>query len=85
MNKGAEENSDNVNPIRLFGIIFPSFPSLMLRFGKVLLGFKRKANKGGRIFKKELINQGINKNTAAELTDIYVENSNLLKYLQYFR
>lgn len=80
-----EEENRNPNPVRLFGMILPSLPSLMFRFGGTFLRFKREAKKGGRIFQKELIKQGLDKATAAELTEIYLEGGNLLQYMQYFR
>ena len=84
MSEKAEEKR-NAKPVKLFGIILPSFPYLMLKFGGLFLRFKREAKKGGRIFQKELMNQGLDKSTAAELTEIYLEGSNLLRCIQYFR
>lgn len=74
----TKEQSD---PIRLFGIILPNIPSLVFRFVKIFLKFKRDAKKGGNVFKKELIKQGLDKKTAEDLTDIYLEGSHLTKYI----
>lgn len=80
-----EEEKRNADLFRVFGIILPSLPSLMFRFGGVFLRFKRDSKKGGRVFQKELINQGLDKTTAAELTEIYLDGGDLLKYMQYLR
>lgn len=79
------EEKMNVSPIRLFGMILPSLPTLMFKFGGVLLRFKRDAKKGGRIFQKELMSQGLDATTAAALTDIYLESSKLMHYLSFLR
>ena len=72
-------------PIKVFGILLPSLPSLMFRFGGIFLRFKRDAKKAGKVFKKELINQGIDKHTATELTEIYMEGSDISRLIQGFR
>jgi hypothetical protein len=76
MTEGAEENR-KVGAVRLFGPIFLLLPSLLFKSGGATLHFKRAARKGGKIFRKELMNQGIDKITAKELTEIYLEGSNL--------
>ena len=58
MNTEKEKARDR-NTIRFFGIMIPSFPSLMFRLGGTFLRFKRDAKKAGKIFRKELIKQGI--------------------------
>jgi len=72
-------------PIKFFGVLLPSFPRLILRSGGIFLRFKRDAKKAGRVFRKELINQGIDKQTAKELTDFYMEGSDISKLIQGFR
>jgi hypothetical protein len=84
MTKEVDEKR-NANSIRLFGMILPSLPSILFRSGGAFLRFKREAKKGGRIFQKELIKQGLDKATASELTDIYLDGSNLFRYIRYFR
>ena len=78
----TEERINSSEPIKLFGLILPSLPSLMIRFGGVYLRFKRNAKKGGNIFQKELIKQGLDKETAQQLTKIYLDGSNLLKMIR---
>ena len=80
MTKKVEGNRED-RPFRLFGMILPLFPSLLFKSGIAFLRFKREAIKGGHIFKKELVNQGIDKSTAEELTEIYIEGSNIVKSL----
>jgi len=69
--------------IRASFLIF--LPHLMLKFGWLFLKFKQKAKKGGRTFKKELLNHGIDSKTASELTDIYMQPSNLTEYMGYLK
>jgi hypothetical protein len=83
--KNNEDKSDS-RFINIFGIMLPALPSIIIRFGGTFLKFKREAKKGGKIFQKELINQGLDKKTATELTEKYLEGSHLSKYLfQYMR
>jgi len=66
-------------PIKFFGFLLPSLPRLILRCGGTFLRFRRDAKKAGKVFKKELIEQGIDIQTATELTDIYMDGSDLFK------
>lgn len=84
MNEEAEAQ-ENVNGFRFFGMVLPSLPSLMFKLGGVFLRFKREAKKGGRTFQKELVNLGLDKTTAAQLTEIYLESSNVANYISLFR
>ena len=79
------EDQEKVNGFRIFGMILPSLPSLMFKLSGVFLRFKREAKKGGRTFQKELINQGIDEATATQLTEIYLESSNISNYVNLFR
>jgi hypothetical protein len=79
MTKKAEEKG-NANS-ELFGMILPLLPNLLLKSGWAFLRFKMDAKRGGNIFQKELMNQGLDKITAAELTEIYLEGSNLFQSL----
>ena len=81
MNENVKDGME-VNPIKLFGIMLPSMPSLMFRLSGTFIRFKRDANKAGKVFRKKLIEQGIDKKTATELTEIYMESSHIRKYLQ---
>ncbi len=70
---------------RIFGILLPSLPSLVFKLGGTFLKFKREAKKAGCAFRKELLKQGINTTTAEELTEIYLEPSDIRQYMRYFR
>lgn len=69
------------HPFKIFGMMLPSLPSLMFRLGGTFLKFKRNAKKAGKVFKKELIKQGFDKETAEGLTKIYLEGSDISKYM----
>jgi hypothetical protein len=79
------EEQEKVNGFRFFGMFLPSLPPLMVKLGGVFLRFKREAKKGGRTFQKELVNLGLDKTTAAQLTEIYLESSNISNYISLFR
>jgi hypothetical protein len=68
-------------PFKLFGMILLSLPSLLFKSGGAFLRFKREAKKGGQIFQRELVKQGIDKSTADELTEVYMGGSNIVKSL----
>ena len=69
-------------PFKLFGIMLPRLPGLMFRLGGTFIRFKGQASKAKKVFKKELINQGIDKDTAEELTRVYMQGSNIRNYMQ---
>ena len=46
-------------PIRVFGILLPSLPGLIFRFGGLFLRFKRDAKKAGKVFRTELLIRGL--------------------------
>jgi len=79
------KDGEEVHPFKLFGMLLPSMPSLMIRLSGTFLRFKRDANKAGRIFKKELIKKGIDKKTAKELTEKYLAGSHIRRYIQNFQ
>lgn len=61
----------------------PRFIPLAIKLGFVYLSFKRKAKKAGKIFKKELINSGIDKKTAEILTEDYLKTSHFLRQFDF--
>jgi len=71
--------------MKIFGVILPSLPKLLFKFGITFLRFKRSAKKAGKVFRKELIKQGIDKNTASELTGNYLKASEIKNFIQAFR
>lgn len=64
--------------IRFAGSLLPSLLPLILKLGKTFLKFKKDAQKAGRIFEKELRANGIDKRTAREMTEIYLNSSRIL-------
>ena len=82
MYENVKDGREKVCPIKLFGMVIPSMPSLILRLTGAFIRFKSDANKAGKVFKKELIRQRIDKETADELTGIYMESSHIRKYIQ---
>jgi len=79
MSNNGKDGKDDLSPIKIFGMMIPLIPSLMFRLTGTFLRFKRDANKAGKIFKKELVNQGLDRETAKLFTKEYVEGSNLMK------
>lgn len=79
------ERQKSRDGFRILGMIIPSLPSLIFRFGGVFLKFKREAKKGGKIFQNELISQGLDATTAAALTDMYLGSSSLTHYVDFLR
>jgi len=63
---------------RIAGAMIPSLIPLMLRLGKTYLKFKKDAQRASRIFEKELRTNGIDKKTAREMTEIYLDSSRIL-------
>ena len=77
-----EENNENWErrPMKLFGILLPSLPSLTIRLGATFLRFKKNAQKAEKVFRKELISQGLDKQTANDLTEKYMEGSKIQRF-----
>ncbi len=82
MNEYIKDGREEINPMKLLGMMIPLIPSLMFRLTGTLIQFKSKANKAGKVFKNELIKQGIDRETADELTLIYMESSHIRRYIQ---
>jgi hypothetical protein len=84
MNKDIKDERE-VGTIKLFGMLLPKMPSLMFRLSGTLLRFKSQANNAGRVFKKELVKQGIDEETAEDLKEIYMQGSHIRQYLMNMR
>lgn len=65
--------------LKLIGELMPSLIPLTLKLGRTYLRFKKDAQKAGRIFEKELRANGIDKNTAKAMTEIYLNSSRILR------
>jgi len=84
MAKDTEDQSAS-GGFRMFGALLPYLPLLMLRFGGSFLRLKRDAKKAGKTFHKELLRQGIDETAATQLTEIYLQPSNIKQYVDLFR
>ena len=84
MNNNEKHGRDDSSPIKILGMMIPSIPSLMFRLTGTFIRFKSDAKKAGKIFKKELIKQGIDQQTAVELTGEYMQSSHIREYIQGF-
>jgi hypothetical protein len=56
----------------------------MIKLSGNFIRFKGQANKAGKIFKTELIKQGIDNKIANDLTSTYLESSHIRNYIQIF-
>jgi len=70
--------------MKIFGLL-PYLPKLLFKFGITFLSFKRRAKKAGKVFRKELIKQGMDKHMASELTGNYLKVSEIKNFIQAFR
>ncbi len=70
--------------IKFLGTFLPKLPLLTFKFGGLYLRIKSQSTKAGKKFKRELIKQGIDKQRAKELTDIYLQPVNLRYYMNNF-
>ena len=80
--KSKEDSSAKVEPNRrgrqvVLAGIAGAIP-LAFKIGRLYLGFKMRAKKAGKIFKKELIANGIDKKMAREMTVEYMKTSHFL-------
>ena len=84
MNNNIKDEKE-LGTMKMFGFLIPKMPSLLFRLSSNLLRFKSQANKAGRVFKKELIKQGIDEDTAEELKEIYLKGSHIRQYIMNMR
>ena len=76
---GKSTSQETYDPVQLTARIITFIPMVILKSGTAWLSFKRQANKGSKIFHKELLKQDVDKQTAKLFTEQYIEGSNLLK------
>jgi hypothetical protein len=81
----VQSPDEKTSELHFFGQMVPLLPSLMLRLGGVFFKFKREARKGGKIFYKELLRQGLDEKTSEELTKLYLESSNISNFIKMFK
>ena len=69
----SRSNGHGPNPLS----IIPSTIPLIIRLGFVYLRFKGRAKKAGKVFKKEMIANGVDRTTAKLLAEEYVNASRI--------
>jgi hypothetical protein len=67
------------------GVLLPFLPKFLFRSSITFLRFKRRAKKAGKVFRQELIKQGVDKHTASGLTGFYLKSSQIKNFIQTFR
>ena len=82
MQEVLNDNQKRESTIKFFGILLPFLPKLMFKFSITFLRFKRGAKKAEKVFRKELEKQGLDKQTALELTEIYMDSSKIKNFIQ---
>jgi hypothetical protein len=70
--KGSDRGSSTLSYI-------PRIVPLVIKMGLVYLRFKRKANRAARIYRKELIAGGVDKEHARLLTQDYLRSSRIYR------
>ena len=65
---------------KLAGVMIISLSSLLFSGLCGYMRMKRDAHKGGKVFKRQLRQQGLNEEQAAELTELYLQPSRIANY-----
>ena len=81
----SDSSSDTSNIPKIIGIVGSSAPKLFIRFAPLFIRIRKQAKKGGEIFHKELLDQGIDSDTAERLTAIYMEGSDFMSFFRFFK
>jgi hypothetical protein len=82
MKEMVNVNQERESTIKFFGILLPFLPKLLFKLSITFLKFKRRAKKAEKVFRKELVEQGLDRQTASELTEIYMNSSKIKNYIQ---
>ena len=77
--KRSKPHKDSTHAREMIFSTAPRLIPLAFKIGLVYLSFKRKAKKAGKIFEKELISAGIDKDVAKLLTEDYLKSSHFLR------
>jgi len=67
---GPEEQDGN-DGLRMFGAVLPSLPTMMFKFLGEYVRFKWTVDVAAKTFNRELVAQGIDPETAQQLTELY--------------
>ncbi|HER45547.1 MAG TPA: hypothetical protein ENO12_01880 [Thermoplasmatales archaeon] len=70
---------------KLVGSLTRSLPLFLFRFGLEAFRLKHRAYKAARIYRRELVRQGLNDTMVHRLTQSYLETSDPFKLLRAFR
>jgi len=79
MNMTEEEKSE---VLEFTSIIIPLIPKILIKYSKIYLRFKTRANAAGKIFKNELLEQGVDRATADKLTELYMKSSKIQNFFK---
>lgn len=82
MNKTYTQSTKNGKVLRYTSIFLTLLPFFLFRVIAEYLRFRGTVEKGGRIFQTELIKQGIDSQTAQELTRQYIQSISLKSFLK---
>jgi len=82
MKEMVNVNQERESTIKFFGILLPFLPKLLFKLSITFLKFKRRAKTAEKVFRKELVEQGLDRQTASELTEIYMNSSKIKNYIQ---
>ena len=73
---GPEEQDGN-GALRMFGAVLPSLPTMMFKFLGEYVRFKGTVDVAAKTFNRELVAQGIDPETAQQLTELYRSASDI--------
>ena len=74
----SKETNNQILGLQIIGLTLPRIPLLFFKFGSWYLRFKGNVNKASKIFKKQLMTNGIDKQIADELTQCYTSTASIL-------
>ena len=80
----TESETGERDGIRIFGQIVPSLIPFGFKLSMTYLSFKKRAQRAGKVFEKQLLESGIDRNTAKEITELYLDAGRLLHNLNIF-
>jgi len=79
------KENEKMDVPKMVGTFIPFFTKFGFKFIKSFLALKIRSKKAGKTFKNELIDQGISKEQAEELTKMYLRPSQIKNYTSVFR
>ena len=82
MNSTGAPQGRTTSPLQMVGAVISFLPRFGFSFLRGYLGVKRRANKGSRIFKQQLLKQGMDRRQANELTELYFKPCKVSTYIQ---